>query len=116
MKFSALLLTTVAVAAPALAAPAASPSSPLSARQLQCPSNSGKGCGSYQVSGLGARKQQIYNAGGGTWEVAIAMMETERLDTNYAYGDNKRDDSSNFGIFKQVRRTSIPAQIECELS
>jgi hypothetical protein len=29
------------------------------------------------------------------------MLETEKMDTNYAYGDNKTSDSANFGIFKQ---------------
>jgi len=56
--------------------------------------------GSYTVSGLGARKQQITNAGGTTLDLAIAMMETETMQTNYAYGDNKSGDSANFGIFK----------------
>ena len=32
--------------------------------------------GSYTVSGLGARKKQITNAGGTTLDLAIAMMET----------------------------------------
>lgn len=32
--------------------------------------------GSYTVSGLGSRKQQITNAGGTTLDLAIAMMET----------------------------------------
>jgi hypothetical protein len=46
--------------------------------------------GSYTVSGLGARKQQITNAGGTTLDLAIAMMETETMQTNYAYGDNSK--------------------------
>lgn len=32
--------------------------------------------GSYTVSGLGARKQQITSAGGTTLDLAIAMLET----------------------------------------
>ena len=69
------------------------PSFPKEARAIKlfprqsCPINSGAGCGSYTVSGLGARKQQILNSGGGTWELAIAMMETETMQTNYAYVD-----------------------------
>lgn len=42
--------------------------------------------GSYTVSGLGSRKQAILNAGGNTLDIAIAMLETERLSTDYAYG------------------------------
>jgi len=56
--------------------------------------------GSYTVSGLGARKKQITAAGGTTLDLAIAMMETDNMQTNYAYGDNKSGDSANFGIFK----------------
>lgn len=57
--------------------------------------------GSYTVPGLGKRKQQIIKAGGGTWDIAIAMLETDNLGTNYTYGDGKTGDSTNFGIFKQ---------------
>jgi hypothetical protein len=42
--------------------------------------------GSYTVSGLGSRKQAILNAGGNTLDLAIAMLETENMSTNYAYG------------------------------
>lgn len=42
--------------------------------------------GSYTVSGLGSRKQAILNAGGNTLDLAIAMLETEDMSTNYAYG------------------------------
>lgn len=81
---SLLLALSVLPAALAL------PSFPPEARDIKifpritCPSNSGGGCGTYTVSGLGARKQQILNSGGGTWELAIAMMETERMSTDYA--------------------------------
>jgi hypothetical protein len=51
---------------------------------LTCPTNSGGGCGQYTVSGLGSRKTQIQNAGGSSRDLAIAMMETEKMDTNYA--------------------------------
>ncbi|PSL47127.1 hypothetical protein B0I31_12534 [Saccharothrix carnea] len=64
-----------------------------------CPS--GMRCGSYSISGLGSRKQQVRNAGANVLDLAVAMLETERMDTNYPYGDNKRDDAANFGIFKQ---------------
>ncbi|CAG5137571.1 uncharacterized protein ALTATR162_LOCUS154 [Alternaria atra] len=57
--------------------------------------------GSYTVSGLGARKQAILNAGGNSLDLAIAMLETERMQTDYTYGDNKSNDAANFGLFKQ---------------
>ncbi|KEY73073.1 hypothetical protein S7711_06146 [Stachybotrys chartarum IBT 7711] len=57
--------------------------------------------GSYTVSGLSSGKQAILNAGGNTLDLAIAMLETERMTTDYAYGDNKSDDAANFGVFKQ---------------
>lgn len=52
---------------------------------LTCPTNSGGGCGEYTVSGLGARKQEITSAGGTTRDLAIAMMETENMGTDYVW-------------------------------
>ncbi|KAH8680387.1 hypothetical protein BGZ61DRAFT_395717 [Ilyonectria robusta] len=57
--------------------------------------------GSYTVSGLGTRKQAILKAGGNTLDLAIAMLETDNMGTDYVYGDAKTLDSANFGIFKQ---------------
>ncbi|KAL4756450.1 uncharacterized protein BDW70DRAFT_154190 [Aspergillus foveolatus] len=57
--------------------------------------------GSYTVSGLGQRKQAILNAGGNTLDLAIAMLETEGMTTDYTYGDGKTYDAANFGLFKQ---------------
>ncbi|KAE8382474.1 hypothetical protein BDV26DRAFT_278037 [Aspergillus bertholletiae] len=57
--------------------------------------------GSEQVSGLGSRKQQVTGAGGSTMDLAIAMLETKNMGTDYPYGDGKTGDSTNFGIFKQ---------------
>ncbi|KAI0401943.1 hypothetical protein F4802DRAFT_600472 [Xylaria palmicola] len=57
--------------------------------------------GQYTVSGLGARKQAILKAGGNTLDLAIAMLETETMTTDYVYGDNKQNDAANFGLFKQ---------------
>lgn len=57
--------------------------------------------GSYTVSGLGPRKQEVTGAGADTLALAVAMLETDDMSTTYAYGDNKQDDASNFGIFKQ---------------
>lgn len=64
-----------------------------------CPS--GASCGSYTVGGLGSRKQQVRNAGGNSLDLAVAMLETDTMNSNYAYGDNKTGDAANFGIFKQ---------------
>ncbi|KFY94407.1 hypothetical protein V498_03884 [Pseudogymnoascus sp. VKM F-4517 (FW-2822)] len=61
----------------------------------------GRDSGSYTVSGLGARKQAIIGAGGNVFDIAIAMLETETLKTDYTYGDGKTYDSANFGLFKQ---------------
>ncbi len=66
---------------------------------LSCPS--GMSCGCYLVSGLGANKQAYKNAGANRSFLASAMMETERMDTNYAYGDNKSGDAFNAGAAKQ---------------
>ncbi len=42
--------------------------------------------GSYTVSGLGNRKKAILGAGGNTLDLAIAMLETEKISTGYIYG------------------------------
>lgn len=42
--------------------------------------------GSYEVSGLGSRKQEILNAGGSTLDIAIAMLESDTMEADYAYG------------------------------
>jgi hypothetical protein len=53
------------------------------------------------VGGLGSRKQQVIGVGGTSLDLAIAMLETDTMTANYAYGDNKTGDAANFGIFKQ---------------
>ncbi|KAG2199503.1 hypothetical protein INT47_009957 [Mucor saturninus] len=53
------------------------------------------------IPGLGKRKQEILNNGGGVYDIAIAMLETTNLGTDYVYGDGKTGDSANYGIFKQ---------------
>ncbi|MFI1522361.1 carbohydrate-binding domain-containing protein [Kitasatospora cineracea] len=64
-----------------------------------CPS--GMSCGSYSVGGLGGRKGQVRAAGATSLDLAVAMLETDHMDTAYPYGDNKSGDAANFGIFKQ---------------
>ncbi|RMJ28018.1 hypothetical protein PHISP_01133 [Aspergillus sp. HF37] len=57
--------------------------------------------GHYTVNGLGDRKQAVLNEGGNTLDIAIAMLETETMTSDYEYGDGKTGDATNFGIFKQ---------------
>jgi len=69
-----------------------------------CPSVNGTtlSCGSYTISGLGARKQQVLGAGASVLDLAVAMLETNTMQaSSYPYGDSKTGDSANFGIFKQ---------------
>ncbi len=87
---------------------------------LTCPT--GTTCGSYAVTGLGARKQQVIAAGATVLDLSVAMEETATMLTAYypyvknpytdnpyrinpyeanPYGDNKTGDAANFGIFKQ---------------
>lgn len=101
MKLSAVLLAVI-LPALSLAAPAETADILVARQTITCPGNSGKGCGVYSVSGLGTRKKAVQSAGGNSLDLAIAMLETDGMTTNYAYGDNKSQDSANFGIFKQV--------------
>ncbi len=57
--------------------------------------------GSYTVSGLGSRKQAILGAGGNTLDLAIAMLETENMQTWYTYG---RPTSSTTSRFEELQR------------
>lgn len=57
--------------------------------------------GSYSVHGLGARKRAVLAAGGNTLDLAIAMLETERMTADYPPGDGKTGDEARYGIFKQ---------------
>lgn len=92
MKFSTIATAFLANSASVAAIP-----EPVSSKSLQARQQTG----SYVISGLGQRKRQVTAAGANSFNLAIAMLETERMDANYAYGDNKQNDSSNFGIFKQ---------------
>ena len=57
--------------------------------------------GSYTVQGLGARKGQLLASGATLADMAIAMLESDKMLADYVYGDGKKDDAANFGIFKQ---------------
>ena len=73
------------------------------AAALACPTVNGTtmSCGSYTISGLGSRKQQVLSAGASVLDLAVAMLETDTMQANYTYGDGKTGDAANFGIFKQ---------------
>ena len=62
---------------------------------------SGMAAGDQRVAGLGARKQELLDAGATMEDLAVAMLENDTLSSNYAYGDGKGGDATNFGIFKQ---------------
>ncbi|MFE7672628.1 carbohydrate-binding domain-containing protein [Streptomyces albidoflavus] len=64
-----------------------------------CPA--GMKCGSYEVGGLGARKGELLGAGANSLDLAVAMLESDRMSTDYPYGDGKSGDAANFGVFKQ---------------
>jgi hypothetical protein len=66
---------------------------------LSCPN--GMSCGCYIVSGLGTNKKAYISAGAGQSFLASAMMETEKMTTNYTYGDGKSGDAFNAGAAKQ---------------
>ncbi len=79
---------TLALAATAAAAPSLAPVSGVSEVLDQASVDITKRAdrGSYTVGGLGSRKQAILGAGGNTLDLAIAMLETERMTTDYTYG------------------------------
>jgi hypothetical protein len=72
-------------------------------------------CGCYTVSGLGATKKALLDAGASQmpYFLASAMLETETmLTSSYAVGDGKTGDSFNAGVCKQnwgMIRTCHPA-------
>lgn len=86
------LLTPAMLLATALCSPLAA-SDALEARQTDR--------GSYTVSGLGSAKQSVLNAGGNTLDLAIAMLETERMNTNYAYGMYENEEANSVAVNRQ---------------
>ena len=73
MKASIISSLLLAGGASAAAIPEPASSSNLVARQQT---------GSYTISGLGARKKQVTAAGANSFNLAIAMLETERMTTD----------------------------------
>ncbi len=51
--------------------------------------------------GLGARKRVLTSAGGNLLDMAVAMLETDKMLPDYTFGDDKQEDAACFGIFKQ---------------
>jgi hypothetical protein len=81
--FGAIIAAAIAFAVPAFA--------------QSCPSS----CGSYTVNAQYAtNKHSVLSAGGSVTWLAIGMLETNTLDSNYTYGDGKTGDSANFGFMK----------------
>ncbi|KAF1359001.1 hypothetical protein EJ07DRAFT_166441 [Lizonia empirigonia] len=92
---------------------------------------------SYAVSGLGIRKQAILNvrpgarpgltlnAGGSTLELAIAMLETDHMDTNYQNWGMLREcasvfkgqstaDWNNGVMLNSDLNVDVTARVECQ--
>ena len=57
--------------------------------------------GMYAVAGYSAHKRAIKACGGNAQDLAVGMLEGPLTGTGYPYGDNKKGDAANFGIFKQ---------------
>jgi hypothetical protein len=69
-------------------------------------------CGCFEVVGLGGSKQAYIKAGASLNFLASAMMETDRMSTDYPDGSGKKMDSFNAGAAKQnwfMIRTSYSA-------
>ena len=79
--------------------------------------------GSYEVSGLGSRKQEILQAGGSTLDIAIAMLESDTMQTDYAYGQSTCNNMCEIaalelivpGRRQQVRRRRQLRHLQAEL-
>ncbi len=107
MQLSSLVnLVTLALAATAAAVPALAPVS-VSEVSEQAPADITKRAdrGSYTVGGLGSRKQAILSAGGNTLDLAIAMLETEKMTADYTYGKHP--------LPRQIRTPAIWKQQQC---
>jgi hypothetical protein len=89
-------LVTLALAAVATAIPVAEPVPAPVEANADLTKRADRG--SYTVSGLGSRKQAILGAGGNTLDLAIAMLETEHMTTDYTYGEcSQADDQEATG-------------------
>lgn len=97
-------------AAPPCHGPTAGTCPPADDIQANCVAYGGYTCGCYVLEGLGATKKAILDAAVTLPDtdaeyvqqyIASAMMETERLDSNYPPGDNKTGDWYSAGAAKQ---------------
>ncbi|MBC8085410.1 MAG: hypothetical protein H7Z21_19600 [Hymenobacter sp.] len=101
------------------AAPLVAPVTADAAGDIHCPKSLPKvpgypelECGCFEVVGLGGSKQAYVKAGATLNFLASAMMETDKMSTDYPDGSGKRMDSFNAGAAKQnwyMIRTSYPA-------
>ncbi|GMG04838.1 unnamed protein product [Aspergillus oryzae] len=82
MKFHAFVAVTLALFQTGLSS-ALPDSASVTARQDRR--------GSEQIPGLGSRKQQVISAGGNTMDLAVAMLETTNMGTDYPYGQSVND-------------------------
>jgi len=98
MKIKLITLGALIAAAAVYAVPAFAQS---------CPTT----CGSYTVNAqYEANKKSVLAAGGSVTEMAIGMLETDTMDSDYTYGDGKTGDSANFGFMKNnwyMYRTAV---------
>ncbi|KAJ5317467.1 hypothetical protein N7508_001975 [Penicillium antarcticum] len=67
--------------------------------------------GNYVISGLGARKQQVIGAGGNTHNLAIAMLETDIMTTDYTYGNGKTGDAPTLECSSKIRTCCTPLRL-----
>lgn len=77
MKFSLFSIALLGAGASAAAIP--EQASPV---DIQARADSG----SYTIAGLGTRKKQVTAAGASTFNLAVAMLETEKMTADYTYG------------------------------
>lgn len=113
MRFSIIAAFFALVPALAIATPVAVPEKNVTTPTATLTARTLGSTGSYTVSGLGARKQQLLNCGATVLDLAIAMLEyalyifrhlflltklcrTEHMSTDYTYGDGKTYDGANF--------------------
>lgn len=74
--------------------------------------------GSEQIAGLGSRKQQVTGAGGTTMDLAIAMLETKNMGTDYTYGMyhpltvDKIKSADAIMYFQVMARLEMPRTLE----
>jgi hypothetical protein len=106
MNVKTLVLAASVLAATALTVPAFA---------AACPKEGSTtlSCGSYAPGGsYSANEKSALNSGGNQTFLAVGMLETSTMDSNYTYGDGKSGDAANFGYMKDnwySYRTWVPS-------